>query len=157
LSLVAGGDCSSVLYLSVLHYNRVEQLRLIPSNIRTLDQSSNSVVVPSDDVNYASLRADVRPVPYVRILLFTHLPLDTDRVGKVQQKMRTYAPDLELVVRSESPVTVDSAAAINVCKCASQTSIPGLLSVLSCLSLSLAHWWEGFPTQPHSGAVNECI
>jgi amino acid transporter len=124
------------------HYNRVgEQLRLIPSNIppSTIKQF---VVVPIDDVNYASLRAMSFARTICKDIVVLHIATDTDRVGKVQQKMKTYAPDLELVV-VESPLRSIVPPLLTYVN-ALHKQHPGTFISIVLPEFITAHWWERF-------------
>jgi amino acid transporter len=124
------------------HYDRVaEQLRVVPTNIPP-PRINQFVLVPIDDVNYASLRAMSFARTICQEIVVLHIATDTERVAKVQQKMKTYAPDLKLVV-VESPL---------------RSIVPPLLTYVDALhrqhrgafvSIVLpefitAHWWERF-------------
>jgi amino acid transporter len=85
------------------HYDRVgEQLRIIPEHVPPL-KIQQFALVPIDDVNYASLRAMSFARTICDDIIVLHIATDVDRVEKVRQRMRSYAPDLKLVV-VESPL-----------------------------------------------------
>ncbi len=80
------------------HYTRVsEQLRIVPNQLPP-PSSEPIVLVPVDDINYASLRA----VSFARQLsqnaLLLHISISHERTEKVRQKAAQYVPDLKLVV-----------------------------------------------------------
>jgi amino acid transporter len=85
------------------HYDHVgEQLRIVPEHIPPL-RISHFALVPIDDVNYASLRAMSFARTICNEIIVLHVATDNERVEKVRQRMKTYAPDLKLVV-VESPL-----------------------------------------------------
>ena len=63
----------------------------------------HSVLMPIDDVNYASLRAMSFARTISKDITVVHIATDTKRAEKIQEKMHTYAPDLKLVI-VESPL-----------------------------------------------------
>jgi amino acid transporter len=85
------------------HYERVrEQLRIIegqtfPTKIEQL------VVVPIDDINYASLRAIAFARTIARDAVILHISTNEERAEKIKAKVQKYAPDMKLVV-VESPL-----------------------------------------------------
>lgn len=80
------------------HYSRVaEQLRIQAGQLppATLNQF---VIVPLDTVNYASLRALSFARSMSAQIVALHISTDSERALKVQERMRQYAPDIELVI-----------------------------------------------------------
>lgn len=80
------------------HYSRVaEQLRIQAGQLppATLNQF---VIVPLDTVNYASLRALSFARSMSAQIVALHISTDSERALKVQERMRHYAPDIELVI-----------------------------------------------------------
>lgn len=85
------------------HYDRVgEQLRIVPEHLPP-SKINQFALVPIDDVNYASLRAMSFARTICEDIIVLHIATDTERVEKVRQRMKSYAPDLKLVV-VESPL-----------------------------------------------------
>ncbi len=85
------------------HYDRVgEQLRIVPEHLPP-SKINQFTLVPIDDVNYASLRAMSFARTICEDIIVLHIATDTERVEKVRQRMKSYAPDLKLVV-VESPL-----------------------------------------------------
>lgn len=124
------------------HYDRVaEQLRVIPSEAPP-PRISQFVLVPIDDVNYASLRAMSYARTICEDIIVLHVATDPARVDRVRRKMQALAADLRLVI-VESPL---------------RSIIPPLITYIDTLhkqypetfvSIVLpefitAHWWERF-------------
>jgi amino acid transporter len=131
-----------VFLLVRAHYNHVaEQLRLVPSNVppTTINQF---VLVPIDDVNYASLRAMSFARTICQEIVVLHIATDADRVNKVEQKMKTYAPDLELVV-VESPLRSIVPPMLTYVN-ALHKQHPGTFISIVLPEFITAHWWERF-------------
>jgi hypothetical protein len=125
------------------HYDHVaEQLSIVPSHVPSPTTETQLVLVPIDDVNYASLRAMSFARTLCDEIIVLHVATDAAGVDKVQQKMKAYALDLKFVV-VESPL---------------RSIIPPLLTYINALheqhprafiSIVLpefvtAHWWERF-------------
>jgi amino acid transporter len=124
------------------HYDRVgEQLRVEPSNVPPT-KINQFVLVPIDDVNYASLRAMSFARTICQDIVVLHIATDTDRVEKVQQKMKTYAPDLELVV-VESPLRSIVPPLLTYVN-ALHKQHPGTFISIVLPEFITAHWWERF-------------
>jgi hypothetical protein len=124
------------------HYDRVaEQLRLEPANAPPA-RISQFVLVPIDDVNYASLRAMSFARTICEEIIVLHVSTDAARVSRVRQKMGTYAPDLRLVV-VESPlrsIVLPLVAYVD----ALHAQHPGAFVSIVLPEFITAHWWERF-------------
>ncbi len=124
------------------HYVRVaQQLRILPNELppATINQV---VIVPIDDVNYASLRAMAfaRTISHQAVVL--HISGGVERTEKVKQKMAMYAPDLKFVVIDSPfrtflrPLLAYVDAIHSQCESALVTIVlPEFIP---------AHWWERF-------------
>jgi amino acid transporter len=80
------------------HYTRVaDQLRIVPGQLPPthIDQL---VLVPLEDVNYASLRALAFARTIARDVVVLHVSTNAERTEKVKEKIRTYAPDAKLII-----------------------------------------------------------
>lgn len=80
------------------HYAHVaRQLRILPAQLppASIDQI---VLVPIDDVNYASLRAIAYARSIGSLVVVLHVSTDEAHTEKVRQKMNEFAPDLKLVL-----------------------------------------------------------
>jgi hypothetical protein len=81
------------------HYDRVaDQLRIKPTEIPPMMTTTQIAIVPIDDVNYASLRAISFARTQCNEIVVLHVAIDADEAAKVEQKLKTYAPDLKLTV-----------------------------------------------------------
>ncbi len=84
------------------HYRRVaDQLRIVPGQLPP-SKIEQLVVVPIDDVNYASLRAISFARTISKNVVVIHISTNAERAGKIKQKMDTYAGDMKFVIL-ESP------------------------------------------------------
>lgn len=124
------------------HYAHVAaQLRIEPGQMPPTT-SEPIVLLPIDDVNYASLRA----VSFARHLspnlLLLHISLNAERTEKVRQKVARYLPDLKLVI-VDSPYrsfTRPMEAYVH----ALHSQRPDAFVTIVFPEFITAHWWEGF-------------
>jgi len=124
------------------HYTRVaEQLRIMPEQLPPL-KIDQLVVVPIDDVNYASLRAMAFARAISQDTVVLHISTDVERTDKVKQKMRTYAPDLKLIV-VESPLRAYVRPLLAYVD-AVHSQHPDAFVTIVLPEFITAHWWEGF-------------
>lgn len=123
------------------HYAHVaEQLRIIPDQLPP-PTGEPIVLVPIDDVNYASLRAisfakHISPNPVV-----LHISMNAERTEKVRQKAAKYLPDTRLVI-VDSPYrsfTRPMEAYIH----ALHSQRPDAFVTIVLPEFITAHWWEG--------------
>jgi amino acid transporter len=124
------------------HYDRVaEQLRVVPAQTPTvtLDQF---VLVPIDDVNNASLRAMAFARTICNEIIVLHISTEASEDEKVQQKMRSYAPDLKFVV-VESPLRAIMGPLLTYVD-AIHKQHPGAFVSIVLPEFITAHWWERF-------------
>lgn len=80
------------------HYTKVaQQLRILPEQLppSVIDQV---VLVPIDDVNYASLRAMAYARSIAKVVVVLHVSSNETHTNKVREKMKQFAPDLKLVL-----------------------------------------------------------
>jgi amino acid transporter len=124
------------------HYSHVaEQLRIVPGQLPA-PKIEEIVVVPIDDVNYASLRAIAFARNRSSNVVVLHVALQPDRVEKIKQKMHQYAPDLKLII-VESPFRSFVRPLVTyVDTVHSQEPDAFVTIVLS--EFITAHWWEAF-------------
>ncbi len=124
------------------HYDRVaEQLRVLPSHVPP-QRINQFVLVPIDDVNYASLRAMSFARTICNDITVLHISTDEARAEKVRQKMQTYAPDMKLVI-VESPVRAFMRPLLNYVD-AIHNQHPGSFVTIVLPEFITAHWWERF-------------
>jgi hypothetical protein len=119
-----------------------EQLRLLPGQTPASRIPRQFVLVPIDDVNYASLRAMSFARTICDEIIVLHVATDLARADRMQAKMQNYAPDLRFVVvesplRSLVPPLVAYVDALH-----EQTPDSFVSIVLP--EFVTAHWWERF-------------
>lgn len=124
------------------HYSRVaQQLRIMPDQLppKTINQI---VLVPIDDVNYASLRA----MAYARTIgqqtVVVHIATNAERTEKVREKMANYAPDLKFVV-IDSPYRAFVRPLLAYVDAVHSQCADAFVSIVLPEFIP-AHWWEGF-------------
>jgi hypothetical protein len=100
------------------------------------------VVVPIDDVNYASLRAMSFARTQSDEIIVLHIAIDTTDVDKVQQKMKKYASDLKFVV-IETPFRSIIPPLLNYVN-ALHEQHPGAFISIVLPEFVPAHSWERF-------------
>ncbi len=124
------------------HYSRVaEQLRVVPTHLPP-NKIAQFVIVPIDDVNYASLRAMAFARTICEDIIVIHVSTDSTESEKVQQKMKTYASDLKLVV-VESPLRSIVPPLLTYVD-ALHEQHPGAFISIVLPEFITAHWWERF-------------
>jgi amino acid transporter len=125
------------------HYNRVaEQLRLLSMQSPPPQTIEHSVLMPIDDVNYASLRAMSFARTISKDITVIHIATDTKRAEKIQDKMRTYAPDLKLVI-VESPLRAFMRPLLTYVDFHHRQHPQGFVTIVMPEFIT-AHWWEKF-------------
>jgi amino acid transporter len=132
----------AVLLFINRHYSRVaEQLRIEPGQLPP-HKIEQLVVVPIDDVNYASLRAMsfVRTIAAETVVL--HVSIDAESGEKVKQKMQKYAPDLKLVIIDSPARTLIQPLLSYVDAIHSQS--PSAFVTIVLPEFIAAHWWGRF-------------
>ncbi|MBI4789734.1 MAG: APC family permease [Chloroflexi bacterium] len=124
------------------HYSRVaQQLGILPGQLppATIDQI---VLVPIDDVNYASLRAIAFARTIARNVVVLHISTNPERAEKVKQKLTMYAPDMKLVV-VESPLRAFTRPLLSYVA-ALHSQRPDAFVTIVLPEFITAHWWERF-------------
>jgi amino acid transporter len=124
------------------HYvNVAEQLRIVPEQLPSpkIDQL---VIVPIEDVNYASLRAIAFARTIAKDAIMLHISTDTESAEKVRQKVKTYVPDLKLVV-IESPFRSFVRPLMAYVK-AVHSQKPDAFVTIVLPEFLTVHWWERF-------------
>jgi amino acid transporter len=125
------------------HYNRVaEQLRLLSMQAPPPQTIEHSVLMPIDDVNYASLRAMSFARTISKDITVIHISSDTKRAEKIQEKMQTYAPDLKLVI-VESPLRAFMRPLLTYVDFHHRQHPNGFVTIVMPEFIT-AHWWERF-------------
>ena len=125
------------------HYARVaEQLRLMPLQTTPPQKIDHFVLMPIDDVNYASLRAMSFARTICKDITVLHIATDPARADKIKQKMQQYAPDLKLVI-VESPLRAFMRPLLNYVEVLHNQHPGGFLTIVMPEFIT-AHWWERF-------------
>ena len=125
------------------HYSRVaEQLRLLSMQAPPPQTIEHSVLMPIDDVNYASLRAMSFARTISKDITVIHIATDTKRADKIQEKMRIYAPDLKLVI-VESPLRAFMRPLLTYVDFHHRQHPRGFVTIVMPEFIT-AHWWERF-------------
>ena len=133
-----------ILFLMIRHHydQVVEKMRLMPTHLPPTTIETKFVIVPVADVNYASIRAMSFARTLCEDIIVLHIFGDPGSAAIVQDKMKTYAPDLKLVM-IESPL---------------RSIVPPLLKYVDILhkqhpnaftsiimpEFVTHHWWEHF-------------
>jgi amino acid transporter len=124
------------------HYARVaDQLRIMPLQA-TPQRIEHFVLMPIDDVNYASLRAMSFARTICRDITVLHIATDPVRAEKIKQKMQTYAPDMKLVI-VESPLRAFMRPLLTYVEVLHEQHPGGFLTIVMPEFIT-AHWWERF-------------
>jgi amino acid transporter len=124
------------------HYSHVaEQLRIVPEQLPPT-RIEQLIVVPIDDVNYASLRAMAFARTVSSDVVVLHISTNEERTEKVKQKMRTYAADLKMIV-VESPLRAFVRPLVSYVD-AVHSQHPDAFVTVILPEFITAHWWEGF-------------
>ena len=125
------------------HYNRVaEQLRLLSMQSPPPQTIEHSILMPIDDVNYASLRAMSFARTICKDITALHIATDAARAEKIQQKMQTYAPDIKLVI-IESPLRAFMRPRLTYVDMHHRQHPHGFVTIVLPEFIT-AHWWERF-------------
>lgn len=124
------------------HYSRVrQQLRIIegqdfPSRIEQL------VVVPIDDLNYASLRAIAFARTISRDAVILHIGTNEEHAEKIKNKVQKYAPDMKLVI-VDSPWRAFVRPLLAYVD-AVHSQYPSAFVTIVLPEFITARWWDGF-------------
>jgi amino acid transporter len=124
------------------HYSNVaNQLRIVPEQLPSpkIDQL---VIVPIEDVNYASLRAIAFARTIANDAIILHVSTDPESAEKVKQKVNSYASDLKLVV-VESPFRSFVRPLLAYVK-AIHSQRPDAFVTIVLPEFITAHWWERY-------------
>lgn len=124
------------------HYTRVaQQLRIVPGQLpsATIDQI---VLVPIDDVNYASLRAMAYARTIARNVVLLHLSVNAEHADKLKRKIAAYAPDMKLVI-IDSPYRSFVRPLLTYVDALHQQCADAFVSIVLPEFIP-ANWWERF-------------
>ena len=124
------------------HYANVgEQLRIVPEQLPSpkIDQV---VIVPIEDINYASLRAIAFARTIASDAIMLHVSTDSESAEKVKERVNTYASDLKLAV-IESPFRSFVRPLLAYVK-AIHSQRPDAFVTIVLPQFITAHWWERY-------------
>ena len=124
------------------HYTRVaQQLRIVPGQLpsATIDQI---VLVPIDDVNYASLRAMAYARTISHNVVVLHVSTNTEDSEKVRRKITAHAPDMKFVL-IDSPYRSFVRPLLTYVGALHQQCPNAFVSIVLPEFIP-AHWWERF-------------
>lgn len=132
----------SVFLLIHRHYEHVgDQLRIVPGQLppKKIDQL---VLVPVEDLNYASLRAIAFARSISKDVVVLHIAQDPKRVDKIKMKMDSYAPDVKFIV-VDSPYRAFVRPMLGYID-ALHSQQPQAFVTVVLPEFITAHWWESF-------------
>ena len=132
---------SFFLYIN-RHYSQVRnQLRVVPGQDipSRIDQL---VVVPIEDVNYASLRAIAFARTISRDAVILHISTNAERAEHVKNKVQTYAPDMKIVI-VDSPYRAFVRPLLAYVD-AVHSRYPSAFVTIVLPEFITARWWDGF-------------
>jgi hypothetical protein len=124
------------------HYSEVaDQLRIQPGQLPPA-HINQIVLVPIDDVNYASLRA----IAFARSLsqepIVLYISTDSQRAEKIKQKVAKYAPDVRFIV-VDSPFRAFVRPLLRYVDSVHDQKPDAFVTVVLPEFIT-AHWWENF-------------
>lgn len=122
------------------HYEHVAaQLRIVPGQLppSKIDQL---VLVPIEDVNYASLRAIAFARSISKTVVLLHISADPNRDAKMKEKIAKYAPDVKFVM-VDSPYRAFVRPMLSYID-ALHNQQPGAFVTVVLPEFITAHWWE---------------
>ena len=132
----------AILLFIHTHYTHVaDQLRIVPENL-PLTNIEHVVIVPIDDVNYASLRAIIFARTIARRVIVLHLSTSEERTDKIRAKVAKYAPDAQFIV-VDSPYRA-FVRPLEMYIEALHSQRPSAFVSLVIPEFITAHWWEKF-------------
>jgi amino acid transporter len=131
-------------FFSVIHwhYTRVaKQLRVVPNQLPPI-KIEQLVLVPIDDVNYASLRAMSFARSLTKEVTAVHISTNAEHTEKIKQRLTLYAPDVKLVI-IDSPYRAFVRPLISYID-AVHARKPDAFITIILPEFITARWWEGF-------------
>jgi K+ transporter len=145
-----------VIFLMIhRHYvNVADQLRVVPEQLPSprIDQV---VVIPIDDINYASLRAIAFARTLAKEAIMLHVCTDPESAEKVRGKVNTYVPDLKLVV-VESPYRSFVRPLLSYVR-AIHSQKPDAFVTIVLPEFITAHWWERYLHERSAARLNRAF
>lgn len=132
----------SILVFIHSHYVRVaDQLRIVPEKIPPVNLE-HVVIVPIDDLNYASLRAIIFARTIARRVIVLHISTSEERTEKIRTKVAKYAPETQFIV-VDSPYRA-FVRPLEMYIEALHSQRPSAFVSLVIPEFITAHWWEKF-------------
>ena len=132
----------SIFLMIRRHYENVgKQLRIVPEQLPSM-KIDQVVIVPIEDINYASLRAIAFARTIASDAIMLHVSTDPESAEKVKQRVSTYASDLKLVV-VESPFRSFVRPLLAYVK-AIHSQRPDAFVTIILPEFITAHWWERY-------------
>ena len=124
------------------HYDLVADQLRVSAGLLPPPTISELIIVPIDDINYASLRAMSFARSIKADIIVLHVSTDPEKAIKLRRKMNKYAPDLRLVVIDSltQAFVAPMVAYVN----AVHLQSPGALVTIVLPEFITAHWWERF-------------
>ncbi|MBI3914957.1 MAG: APC family permease [Chloroflexi bacterium] len=124
------------------HYTHVaDQLRIVPGSLPPA-MVNEIVLVPIDDVNYASLRAIAFARSRGRQVVVLHVSINDERAEKIRKKIGLFAPDVKFIVVDSPYRTFVRPLLAYVDALHSQQ--PDAFVTIILPEFITAHWWEKF-------------
>lgn len=145
----------SVFLVIHRHYEHVaEQLRIVPGQLppTKIDQL---VLVPIDDVNYASLRAIAFARSIAKTVVVLHISSDPKRDPKVKEKIAKYAPDVKFIM-VDSPYRSFVRPMLSYID-ALHNQQPGAFVTIVLPEFITAHWWESLLHNRTAGRLRKAF
>ncbi|MGE5138402.1 MAG: APC family permease [Rudaea sp.] len=131
------------------HYAKVaEQLRILPDQLPPREMNQ-IVLVPVDDINYASLRAIAFARGFQKQVLVLHIAMQGDKGNKIKEKLEKYAPGTRLIV-IDSPYRAFVRPLLGYID-ALHSQRPDAFVTIVLPEFITGHWWTGLL---HNGTAN---
>ena len=132
----------SIFLMIRRHYENVgKQLRIVPEQLPSM-KIDQVVIVPIEDINYASLRAIAFARTIASDAIMLHVSTDPESAEKVRLRVNAYASDLKLVV-VESPFRSFVRPLLAYVK-AIHSQRPDAFVTIVLPEFITAHWWERY-------------
>lgn len=123
-------------YAQVARQLRIVSEQLPPATIK------HAVLVPIEDVNYASLRAIAYARTISEHMVVVHVSTSEERAEKIRQKMAAHAADAKLVI-IDSPLRSFVRPLLAYVDAVHQQCSDAFITIVLPEFIP-AHWWEGF-------------
>lgn len=124
------------------HYERVAKQLHIQASQLPPPRIDQLVLVPIDDINYASLRALAFARTISKSFVVLHISTDAKRAERIEQRVKEYAPDATFIV-VDSPLRAFTRPLLTYINAVHSQS-PSAFVTIVLPEFITAHWWEGF-------------